>query len=89
MFNFSYKRIFITLGLSIVVWLVSAIIQGYLTFAKYLGTFSTGCQVTGYPIDICTLAGSEVPALLVIMINILFWFWIIHLFWRLFEKKQS
>lgn len=89
MWGFSKKRLLITLGLSMVVWLVTAVIQGYSTFSKYIGTFSTGCQVTGYPIDVCTIQSSYIPPLLVIFINILLWFWVIHLFWNWFDKSRS
>lgn len=89
MFGFSKKRFFITLGLSVLVWLISAVIQAYITFADYLGTFSTGCQVTGYPIDVCTLIGPNIPALPIILINIFFWFWVIHLFWGWFQKSRN
>lgn len=87
MLGFSWKRFLVTLGLSIGVWIVTAIIQAYATFGMYLGTFSSGCQVTGYPIDICTMRGPDVPAILVILINILFWFFIIHLFWGWFRRS--
>lgn len=89
MFGFSKKRFFITLGLSILIWGLSAVIQAYITFAKYLGTFSSGCQVTGYPIDVCTLRGPNVPAFWIILLNIAIWFWVIHLFWGWFDKRKS
>ncbi len=83
------KKFFITLGLSIVVWVVSAVIQAYTTFGRYIGTFSSGCQVTGYPIDVCKIRGPEIPTILIILINILFWFWVIHLFLSfLFRSKK-
>lgn len=84
MLGFSKKRFFITLGLSVVVWLVTVVVQGYITFAKYIGTFSTGCPATGYPIDICIIQGPYIPPTVIIFINILFWFWVIHLFWGWF-----
>ncbi|MBI2086303.1 hypothetical protein HYT74_03095 [Candidatus Daviesbacteria bacterium] len=83
------KKFFITLGLSIGVWLISAGIQAYATFGKYLGTFSRGCQVTGYPIDVCTIQGPNVPAGLIILLNIFFWFFILHLFWNWFDKRKN
>lgn len=89
MFGFSKKRFFITLGLSVLVWVISAIIQAYVTFGKYIGTFTTGCQVSGYPIDVCSLQGPNVSSKFVIILNILFWFWVIHLFWGWVEKKSS
>lgn len=89
MWGFSKKRFLITLGLSVGVWVITALIQAYLTFSKYLGTFSSGCQVTGYPIDVCTLRGPNVPAVFIILINITFWFWVIHLLLRWFAKRRG
>lgn len=87
MLGFSWKRFFVTLGLSVGVWLITVLIQAYVTFSKYLGTFSSGCQVTGYPIDVCALRGPDVPAILVIFINIFIWFWVIHLFMRFLRRS--
>lgn len=88
MWGFSKKRFFITLGLSVLIWIITVVVQLFSTFSKYIGTFSTGCQVTGYPIDLCTLPSQKVPALLVIAINIIFWFWVIHLFIGWFSKQK-
>jgi len=87
MLGFSWKRFLITLGVSVVVWVITALIQAYATFSKYLGTFSSGCQVTGYPIDVCTLKGPDIPAIIIILINIFFWFWVLHLAWNFFGKR--
>ena len=89
MLGFSKKRFLITLGLSVVVWVISAVIQAYATFTKYMGTFSTGCQVTGYPIDVCSLRGPNISAVLIIAINIFFWFWVLHFAWSWFEKRGN
>lgn len=89
MWGWSKKRFLLTLVLSVVVWVVTVVIQLFSTFARFIGTFSTGCQVTGYPIDICELPSRNVPAFLVIIVNITFWFWIIHLFWGWFVKPKS
>lgn len=88
MIGFSKKRLLITLVLSIVVWLVTAVVQAYSTFAKYIGTFSSGCQITGYPLDLCEMS-QDVPALIVILTNIAFWFLIINLFFGWFSKTKS
>lgn len=81
MFGFSKKRFLVTLGLSVASWILTMIVQAVTTFQKYIGTFSTGCQVTGYPIDVCDLSrGFVVSPLLIIIINILFWFLVVHLF---------
>lgn len=83
------KRFLITLGASVVVWLATATIQAYFTFAQYIGTFSSGCQVTGYPLDVCALRGPNIPAILVILLNITFWFWVLHFAWKWFEKRGN
>lgn len=89
MLGFSWKRFLVTLGLSTGVWVITALIQAYITFGKYLGTFSSGCQVTGYPIDVCALRGPDVPAVLIIFINIFFWFWVLHFVWSFFQKRSK
>lgn len=89
MWGFSRKKFFITLGLSVVVWLVSAVIQAIVTFGKYIGTFSKGCQVTGYPIDICNFPFLKISALIIILFNILFWFWVIHLLIGFFGDSKA
>lgn len=89
MLGFTLKRFLITLGASVGVWIISAIIQAYLTFGKYIGTFSSGCQVTGYPIDVCALRGPDIPAILIIIINIVFWFWVLHFIFNLFNKRAK
>lgn len=89
MLGISKKRFLVTLGLSILVWMVSMVVQVYSTFGKSIGTFSTGCRVTGYPIDGCMIQGSYIPPILIMMINITFWFWVIHLFWSWVDKKGS
>ncbi|KKQ67319.1 MAG: hypothetical protein US86_C0001G0246 [Candidatus Daviesbacteria bacterium GW2011_GWA2_38_24] len=89
MLGFTRKRFFLTLLLSIIIWFISAIIQAFVTAPKYIGTFSRGCQVTGYPIDICDFNFPNVSPAVVIGINIFIWFWVIHLFWGWFDKRRS
>ncbi len=89
MFGFSKKRFFIILAISVAIWLVTGIIQGYVTFADYVGTLSMGCPTTGYPIDVCTPSFRKIPVIIVNLFNILFWFWVIHLFWGFIEKRKS
>lgn len=88
MLGFSKKRFFITLGLSVVVWLVSGLIQALTNkgeFGSYV--FGTGCELTGYPIALCISSNDKVKFFLVIIANIVLWFWVIHLFWHWFEKR--
>jgi hypothetical protein len=90
MWGFTKKRFFVTLGLSLVVWLGSFLIQAVVTYKNYIGTFSSGCQVTGYPIDICSFSSpSRYPAILIIIINLFFWYWIIHLLWSFFIPPKD
>ncbi|KKS70868.1 MAG: hypothetical protein UV41_C0011G0030 [Candidatus Daviesbacteria bacterium GW2011_GWA2_42_7] len=78
-----------TLGLSVVVWVVTVILQAYSTFARYVGAFSSGCQITGYPVDLCELPTSSVPAVIIIVVNISFWFLVINLIFGWFSKPDS
>lgn len=87
--KFSLKRFFINLGLAVGVWLVSAIYQGVSTFGKYIGTFSSGCQITGYPIDICYQPFYKIQPLFAILLNIFFWYWIIHFFLGWIGKRNN
>lgn len=88
MLGFSKKRFFITLGLSILIWIISALTQAFLTAGKYIATFTQGCQATGYPIDICNFPRAKLTPLFVDLINLLFWFWVIHFGWKWFAKRK-
>ena len=85
--QFKFKRFLLTLGISVGIWGITVLIQVYATFANFLGTFSSGCQVTGYPFDLCALRGPEIPAILVVFVNLCLWFFVIHLFWNWFENR--
>ena len=52
MWGFSKKRFFLTLGLSILIWLVSGAIQAMVGFSDYF-KISHACSLTGYPIAFC------------------------------------
>lgn len=82
------KRFFITLGLSILVWYGTVLIQGITGFrAPFNIPFSASiCQVTGFPLATC-LYGKSVWV--VNIINMFFWFWVIHLFWKWFKKRGN
>lgn len=88
MLEVGMKRFFITLGLSIAVWLASGLFQALTNkgeFGSYI--FGTGCELTGYPVALCISNNDRVKFLLVIFANVLLWFWVIHLFWKWFEKR--
>ncbi len=88
MWGFSKKRFFVTLGLSVVVWLVSGIFQMIVQQDRTLGFFSFGgsCEITGYPIALCISSNDERKFYLVSLINITLWFWGIHLLGKWFKK---
>lgn len=90
MWNFSKKRFFVTLGLSVVVWLVSIVIQGITLYKVTFSLFGSSCQLTGFPIADCIRSGSGyLPFWVIHIINIFFWFFVIHLFWGWFEKSRN
>lgn len=91
MLGFSIKRFFITLGLSIGVWVISNLIQLFNT-NNWPGGFlltSDACTVTGYPIAMCLSEAQRPLILIVYLINIAFWFWVIHFFLNFFFRKRS
>lgn len=92
MWGFSKKRFLITLGLSVMVWLVSVVVQflsqdsnpnyGLFLFAK-------SCEVTGYPIAKCVPEYDRGLIYLLYLTNIFVWFWVIHLLLGLLMKPKS
>lgn len=90
MLGFSKKRFLVTLGLSVVVWLVTIVIQGMTLYKVTFSLLGSSCQLTGFPIADCISSGSgTIPFWVIHLINVLFWFFIIHLFWGWFSKKGS
>lgn len=89
--GFSRKRFFITLGISMVIWLISGAIQLVVQQDMTFGFFSFGgsCEITGYPIALCVSSNNNIKFLLVSLINIILWFWVIHLFWGWFGKNRN
>lgn len=88
MLGFSKKRFFVTLGLSIGVWVISGVIQAITGFADYFTVFHR-CSLTGYPIALCISSNDQIKVTLVSIVNVAIWFWVIHLFWKLFEKRGN
>ncbi len=87
MAGFSWKRFFITLGLGVVVWLIGVIVQAIMEAPKYIAFFTQSkCSATGYPLATCI---KGIPEEIIYLINIIFWFWVIHLFWNWFEKSRK
>ena len=86
--GFSKKRFLVSLGLSIVVWLISVAIQGITLYKVKFSLFSgSACEITGYPIAQCIYDG--IQAGIIQLINVLFWFFVIHLFWGWMDKGKS
>lgn len=92
MLGFSKKRFFVTLGLSMLVWGISLVIQQLFSTdnIKYsFFIFAKSCEVTGYPLALCIPDYNRVQIFLTYLLNLTFWFWIIHLFWGWFEKGKD
>lgn len=81
------KKFFITLGVSVVVWFLSVLVQAFTEAPKYISFFAQSkCSATGYPISVCI---KGIPEIGIYFMNILFWYWIIHLFWGWFKKRGN
>lgn len=81
------KRFLITLGLSVGMWLITVVIQAYAEAPKYVALLTQSkCSATGYPVPDCI---KGIPEIIIYLINITFWFWVIHLLWGWFEKRKS
>lgn len=91
MFGFSKKRFLITLLVSIVIWFISVLVQFFTLYKVKFSLFSgTSCQLTGFPWANCIYeAPGQIPFWVIDFINILFWFWVIHLFWGWFQKSKG
>lgn len=73
MWTFSKKRFFLTLGLSIIIWIISNFIQ-LLDNNYWSGGFSllgNLCTLTGYPIALCLSHHKILKILGVYILNIL------------------
>lgn len=86
--GFTKKRFFITLGLSILVWYGSVVAQGISGYNAPFNILFSGsiCKVTGFPVVACLYGGS---VWLVNIINISFWFWVLHFTWHWFDKGRG
>lgn len=90
MLGFSWKRFLITLGLSIGVWLVSGFIQALTNkgeFGSYV--FGVSCELTGYPIALCVSSNDKIRFSLVVIANVMLWFWVLHFVWSFFQKRSK
>jgi len=79
--GFSKKRFLVALGLSVMIWYVTVIIQGITGFRSPFNMLftSSSCKMTGFPISECVSSGpEEVSVWLIIFINILFLLQCLH-----------
>ena len=83
------KRFFVTLGMSIFIWLVTCVLEVYGSFARNVATFTTGCQTTGYPINLCHFEMFRPVPIVLIVFNIIFWFFMVELLRKLIEKRKA
>jgi len=88
MLGFSKKRFLVTLGLSILIWLVSGVIQAMVGFSDYF-KISHACSLTGYPIALCISNNNLAKVNLISLVNITIWFWVLHFAWKWFEKRSD
>ncbi len=92
MMGFSKKRFLVTLGLSILLWVISMVAQslfkgnnvnyGFFIFAK-------SCEVTGYPLARCVPDYDKGQIYFTYLINLVFWCWVLHFAWKWFEKSNN
>ena len=84
------KRFFITLGLSVLIWLISVFLQALLSLNTSFNLFGSACTITGFPIATCIYERKgQVPASVIALTNIAFWFWVLHFSWKWFNKGKS
>lgn len=85
----SKKGFFLILGLSVGIWFISILIQSY-TEAFISGKvgysfFGSSCYPTGYPFAKCVNEFENPFGLY--LINIIFWFIVIWLIWKVIFKR--
>ncbi len=86
MLGFSWKRFLVTLGVSVVVWVVSGVVQAFVGFSNYFSIFHS-CSLTGYPIALCISNNDPTKVVFVSFANIIIWFWVLHFAWNFFDKR--
>lgn len=91
MWGFSKKRFLITLGLSILIWLMSMVVQSLFRDNVNYGLFifAKSCEVTGYPIARCIADYDKGSIYLTYSVNLFFWFWVLHFSWSWFDKRRN
>ncbi len=91
MFGFSKKRFLVTLGLSIIVWVITNFMQLFNSnfWPVSFSLLGGSCTVTGYPIALCLASYEKTKILLIYFLNITFWFWVLHFSWNWFDKRHN
>jgi len=83
----SKKSFVVILGISVVFWFISALLQGLLGTLFNFNSLGS-CQVTGYPLAVCTNSYAGLP-IGYYLLNIIFWFVIVWGVQRLLLKKRK
>ncbi len=86
--RFAKKRFFITLGISIVIWLLSGLVQAIVGFSNYFTVFHQ-CSLTGYPIAVCLSSNNQIKVITISFVNIALWFCMIHFVGNLVKKRNT
>lgn len=87
-FRQKMKKFWIILGISILIWVISIVIQGITLYKVKLNLFSGSiCEITGFPLADCIY--STLMASIIQLANITFWFWVIKLLWWGFNKARK
>lgn len=81
MWGFSKKRFLVILGLSVLVWFISGLIQLFdpRDWQYHFSLSGSSCTVTGYPLSKCYSDYESIKIWGTCLFNIFFWFWIIQL----------
>lgn len=88
MLGFTKKRFFITLGLSVFIWVISIFIQFFAGINVKYSLFSGDrCQLTGFPIADCLYSSSPIPFWAIHAVNISMWFLIISLLATFLKRR--
>lgn len=91
MLGLSKKEFFIILGLSVGVWVITIPVQIFTgADIKYDLLSGNGCQLTGYPIAKCIYPNeTSIPFWMWHALNVIVWFLVLNLLWRIFKKRKS
>ena len=82
--GWNWKRVLLELLGAVVIWLTSVIMQAVVEAPKYVSLFvQSNCSATGYPVPVCIEGFGE---WLSYVLNILFWFLLIHIVFGFFAK---